>query len=116
MKEERVWELAQYGWLLAMSLFIIFTVSGLILDCEDLMILAVLILLYWPALLIVVVIWAISDEMKKWSKRRKITKRKEEGRILQCPICREVYNREELDISATATPICPKCKQELVRM
>jgi hypothetical protein len=70
-------------------------------------------LLYLPALLIVVIIWGISEKVKIWMKGRKKDDESVMEIVLICSICKETYTREELDISATATPKCPRCEYQL---
>lgn len=114
MKQKRAEEIAQYGLIVAQCLFIIFILVGLALENETLMMIALLMLLYYPALVSAVVFWVIRDSFREWRKRRKRTKRLDKSLELKCPSCNKIFNRNELDVNPTATPICPKCEERLL--
>ena len=116
MKQKRFDELAQNGFLISGFLFIILVLLGFLLDNEVILIIGGLMLFYIPALLVAYCIWVARDESRKWKKKRRKAKRqsKRKSKSLVCPTCEKVFNREELDLSPTAAPLCPDCEVKLI--
>ena len=116
MNQKRFDELAQKGIFLSGSIFIILVLLGLLLNNEVIMIIGGLMLFYIPALLVAYCIWVGRDELRKWKKKRRKAKRqsKRKSKSLVCPTCEKVFNREELDLSPTAAPLCPDCEVKLI--
>lgn len=117
MKQERFGELAGNGLLLSVILLFIFVSLGLWLDNDIFMLIGVLMGFYLPALLVTYTIWVAHGELRNWKKKRRKAKRLKElreAKVLVCQSCDKVYNREELDLSPTATPFCPDCEVKLV--
>ncbi len=116
MKQERFDELAGKGLLLSVILLFIFVPLGLWLDNDIFMLIGVLMGFYLPALLVTYTIWVAHGELRNWKKKRRKAKRqsKRKSKSLVCPSCEKIYNREELDLSPTATPFCPDCEVKLI--
>ncbi|MHA1927916.1 MAG: hypothetical protein ACTSV2_04955, partial [Candidatus Thorarchaeota archaeon] len=89
---------------------------GLWLDNDFFMLIGALMGFYLPALLVTFTIWAMHGELRNWKKKRRKAKRqsKRKSKSLVYPTYEKVCNREELDLSPTATPLCPDCEEELV--
>ena len=114
MKEERFDELMQYGYILCMSLFIVFALAGWFLDNELLIWISVIFLLYIPFMVCAITIWSIRKTRKREKKKRERERRLRECELLRCRSCDRIYKREELDISTTAVPRCPDCGKKLI--
>ncbi len=114
MKRKTAEAIAQYSSSLAIVLFVVFIILGFVLNHEGFILFAIVMFFYFPTLILIFHIYDNRDLVKKWMKRRKKVERQVETVLLQCPNCEKVYNREELDLSPTATPLCPDCEEELV--
>jgi hypothetical protein len=114
MKEKKLDEIIQLGYLISMSLAIIFALAGLWLDNEMLIWLTIVMLLYIPAMVCVYCIQGTNDSYRSWKKKREKAKRLVESKVLRCRKCDRIYKREELDIPNTAVPRCPECNKKLV--
>ena len=114
MKEERFDELAQYGYILFMSLFIIIALAGWLLDDEFLVTLSVIPFLYLPVMVCVITMRETNKSRKRKKKKREKERRLKESKLLRCRSCDRIYKREELDISNTSVPRCPACNDKLV--
>ena len=114
MKQERFDELVQNGFLICMSLFIVFALLGWFLENEILVWIAVIFLLYIPAMVCAYCIQATNDSYKERKKKRRKAKRLEECTSLRCKSCDMIYTKEELDVAPTSVFRCPQCKKKLV--
>jgi len=114
MKQERFDEIVQNGYLIFMSLFIIFVFLGLIFDNEGLIWISIIFLLYIPAVVCAYCIQGTNDSYKTWIKKRRKEKRLADCSSLRCRTCDIIYRKEELDISPTSVPRCPQCSKKLV--
>jgi hypothetical protein len=114
MKEKKLDDMLQLGYLISMILAIIFALAGLWLDNEFLIWLTLVMLLYIPAMVCVYCIQASNDSYKKWKKKRRKEKRLAECTSFRCKTCNQRYRKEELDISATSVPRCPQCNKKLI--
>lgn len=114
MKRKTAEEIAQCTSSISIVLFVVFIILGLILGHEGFMLFAIVMFFYFPTLILIFHIYDNRDLVKKWIKRRKKVERQVDSKFLQCPSCEKIFNREELDLSPTATPLCPDCEEELV--
>jgi len=111
-REERT----EKGMIISTVIFLILFPLGLFLDNDILMIIGVLFVFYLPGIVVVYVIWAVSDEFEKWKKKRRRAKRYAEIRsaeVVVCKACDKIYNRDELDLSPSEEPRCPICNKLL---
>ena len=116
MKRKTAEAIAQYSSGLSIILFVIFIILGFILHNEGFIMFAIVMLFYFPTLLVIFLIYEYRDSVKKWMKRKKKVEPQVSSGLLQCPTCEKVYNREELDQPSNAAPICPDCEERLVPM
>ena len=113
VKEERFDELTQYGYILFMSLFILFALAGWFMDNELLIWMSVIFLLYIPFIVCAITIRSIGKTRKREKRKREKARRLRESKLLRCRSCDRIYKREELDISTTTVPRCPDCGKKL---
>ncbi len=100
--------------ILFICLYAISVIVGLVTGNEIFFQIEVVVLFYISALLIIALICAIPSSAKKWKKKRRKIELQRDSELLQCPKCENVYNREELDLFLTTTPLCPDCEERLV--
>ena len=114
MNRNKVQGIFSVLWILFICLYAISVLVGLVTGNEIFFQIEVVVLFYISALLIIALICTIPSSAKKWKKKRKHVIRQRDTGLLQCPNCEKVYNREELDLSPTATPLCPDCEETFV--
>ncbi|MHA1135835.1 MAG: hypothetical protein ACTSSE_05045 [Candidatus Thorarchaeota archaeon] len=84
MKEERFDELAQYGYIISMSLFIVFALAGWFLDNELLIWISVIPLLYLPVTVCAITIRETNKSRKRKKKKREKERYLRESKLLRC--------------------------------
>ena len=113
-RKDRFDELAQNGYILFMSLFIVIALTGGLLNNEGLLTLSVIPLLYLPVMVCVITIRETNKSRKRKKKKKEKERHLRESELLRCRSCDRMYKKEELDISSASLPRCLVCNDKLI--